>query len=309
MSTGGAASVTARTVHHRDYPVDELLAVKGTTTVAMCVPARNEEATIGATVEALVALRRTGLVDEVVVVDDGSSDATADISRAAGATVRPTGSVAGPGTGKGEALWTSLHATSADVVAWCDADISDFDERFVTGLVGPLLTDDDVDFVKAFYERSVDGHVGGGRVTELLARPLITLLHPALLAFHQPLGGEFAGRRDLLESLPFVTGYGVDLALLIDVVDAVGLERTVQVDLGTRTHRHRSLTSLRPTAVEVLHAGLRRAGVDVPPEVTCTDAELRLAERPPIRRDRSRLVRNGHSAGDPASGGGGDTAR
>lgn len=286
MTAGGVAPVATRDVHHRDYPLDDLVAAKGTTTVAVCVPARDEATTIGETVRSLAAVRRAGLVDEIVVVDDGSTDATAAIAAEAGARVRPTGSVAGPGTGKGEALWTSLHATTADIVVWCDADISDFDDRFVTGLVGPLLTDDGVDFVKGYYERSADGHVGGGRVTELLARPLITLLHPALMAFNQPLGGEFAGRRDLLETLPFVTGYGVDLALLIDVVDAVGLGRVAQVDLGTRTHRHRPLDSLRPTAIEVLHAGLRRAGVDVPPEVTCVDAELRLAERPPIRRLR-----------------------
>ena len=252
---------------------------KGEHRVSVCIPAHDEEPTVGAVVEAIVRglVDRHGLVDEVLVVDDGSTDGTAAVAAAAGARVVPTEER----RGKGEALWTSLRASSGDVVCWVDADIRGFDAHFVSGLVGPLLVDPDVDFVKGRYERD------GGRVTELLARPVIATLFPHLACFDQPLAGEYAGRRRLLERLPFAAGYGVDLALLVDVAAEVGVDRMAEVDLGVRVHRNRPLEELTPAAVSVLQAALRRADVEVPErtvlrrpgaEPTVIDA----AERPPL---------------------------
>lgn len=241
--------------------VDRLMAAKAGRKTSVCLPARDEAATVGAIVTSIVEelVERRQLVDELVVVDDGSSDRTAAIAAAAGATVLLASEVlpeVGPGTGKGEALWKSLAATSGDVVAWCDADIVDFDVRFVTGLLGPLLLRPEIGFVKGSYQRE------GGRITELVARPLIALLLPQLARFTQPLSGEYAGRRDVLERLSFTQGYGVDLGLLADAVDLLGQSGVEQVDLGERTHRNRPLDELSPAALAVLHEGLRRAGVD-----------------------------------------------
>lgn len=250
-----------------DLDVGALVAAKAGRSTSLCLPARDEAGTIGPIVEAVVSelVERHHLVDEVLVVDDRSSDATAAVAAAAGARVVAADAVLselGPGTGKGEALWKSLAASSGDLVAWCDADIVDFDVRFVSGLLGPLLLDRHVGFVKGCYERPVEGVPGeGGRVTELVARPLIALLLPDLAGFAQPLSGEYAGRRDVLERLPFTQGYGVDLGLLADAVAALGPGGVAQVDLGVRTHRNRPLGDLGPTALAVLHEGLDRAGV------------------------------------------------
>jgi glucosyl-3-phosphoglycerate synthase len=173
---------------------------------------------------------------------------------------------------------------------WCDADITDFGPRFVVGLLGPLLLHPDVDFVKGFYDRPVgEGGAagGGGRVTELVARPAIALLHPRLSSIVQPLGGEYAGRRALLEQLPFVQGYGVDLGLLIDIADLEGPGAIAQVDLGTRHHRNRSLEQLGPQALEVLQTALRRARPELGGEATLVrpgldPVEVAVGERPPL---------------------------
>lgn len=244
-----------------DLDVGDLVAAKGSRRTSVCLPARDEAATVGPIVAAIIEelVERRPLVDEVVVIDDRSSDDTAAVAAAAGARVVAADEVlpeVGPGTGKGEALWKSLAATTGDLVAWCDADIVDFDVRFVTGLLGPLLLHRDLGFVKGSYERE------GGRITELVARPLIALLLPELARFAQPLSGEYAGRRDVLERLPFTQGYGVDLGLLADVVAALGQGGVAQVDLGVRTHRNRPLDDLGPAALAVLHEGLRRAGVN-----------------------------------------------
>ena len=284
-----------RTFHSRDFPVERLVHAKAERFVSVCIPARDEEATIGPIVGAVCAelMDGAGLVDEVLVLDDGSHDATATVAADAGATVLAVADVlpgCGPGSGKGEALWKALGATKGDLLAFCDADLRDFDPAFVVGVLGPLLTDDSVAFVKGAYHRPLAGVVGeGGRVTELVARPLLALLFPHLGTVAQPLAGEFAGRRHVLERIPFVQGYGVDLALLIDIAARCGVEAVAQVDLGVRTHRNRSLQELGPQAVAVLATALRRAGVPIADDgVTvlrrpgADPVLVEIGERPPI---------------------------
>ena len=252
--------------HYRDFPLHRLVDVKGDQTVSVCIPAHDEGDTVGTVVSKVRRhlVDRLGLVDEVLVVNDHSSDDTAKVAAAAGARVidaaEVLADVAG-GSGKGEALWRSLYVAKGDIVVWVDADITDFGSRFIVGLVGPLLTDPRISYVKGYYERPTNGGVGGGRTTELVARPLLATLFPHLSTIVQPLSGEFAGRRSLLERLPFVRGYGVDIGLLIDAAEDVGPAGIVQVDLGTRVHRNRSLEELGPQALTVLQTVLDRAGV------------------------------------------------
>jgi len=256
-----------RHFHHGEFRADELVVRKGSTTISVCVPAKNEAATIGGIVASIrmPLMENHRLVDEIVVVDDRSSDATAAIAAAAGAkvvsTMEPMGDLV-PGTGKGEALWRGLAASRGDLVVFCDADITDFDTRFILGLVGPLLTDPTVSFVKGFYERP-DTHAPGtgGRTTELVARPIISLLFPSLTGILQPLSGEYAARRPVLESVPFVQGYGVDLGLLVDVQERWGATAIAQVDLVSRHHRNRSLDELSPQALSIMQTAFARAGL------------------------------------------------
>lgn len=246
-----------------------LVRAKAGTVISVCLPARNEEATIGPIV---ASVRRhlvedVRLVDEVVVMDDRSTDATAEVARAAGAVVLPVDEIlpdVAPGSGKGNALWLSLYACEGDIICWLDADLRNFGPHFVTRLVAPMLMDPAIGYVKAYYDRPLHGDaVGGGRVTELLARPLLSALFPHLTRFVQPLAGEYAGRRALLEAVPFVEGYGVEIGLLIDLVANYGLDAMAQVDLDVREHRNRPLEELGPQAMAVLVTGLRRAGVPV----------------------------------------------
>ena len=268
-------------------------------TVSVCLPARDEAPTIAQIVRSIGVLVRAGLVDEIVVCDDGSTDDTAALAAAAGARVIEPGSIDGHrGTGKGEALWTSLVASTGDLVCWVDADIRDFDVSFITRLLEPLI-DDTADFVKGYYVRPFgDAPTGGGRVTELVARPLLSLLLPDLAGIVQPLSGEYAGRREVLEAVPFVQGWGVDIALLVDVARLVGADRVAQADLGIRRHKHRPLDELAPQAMAVLMAVLDRTGsADVPMEATLrrhaddhspVEVPVSLAARPPAS-----LVRRG----------------
>jgi glucosyl-3-phosphoglycerate synthase len=236
-------------------------------TVSVCLPARDEEGTIGGIVNAIRADLggAGGLVDEIVVVDDGSQDGTAAAAREAGARVVSETAIlaeTAPGSGKGNVLWKSLHECRGDLLCWIDADLRNFSAEYVTRLLEPLMTNPDVLFVKAYYHRSYEGApTGGGRVTELVARPLLSLLFPKLADIVQPLGGEYAGRRRALEVLPFVEGWGVELGLLIDMVDRFGRGAVEQVDLGVREHRNRPVADLAPQALAVLATGLRRAGL------------------------------------------------
>lgn len=256
-------------VHHSAFDPTALAAEKRSRglRLSVCLPARDEEATVGA----IVATVRTelvdavGLVDEVVVIDDGSIDDTAAVALAAGARVERSAEVLpefGPSRGKGDALWRSLHVAEGDLVCWLDADLLDFRAHFVTGLTGPLLVDPAVGFVKAHYDRPAEGDSGGGRVTELMARPVISKLFPKLAPIVQPLGGEYAGRREVLERLPFAMGWGVEVGLLVEVVERFGARAVAQVDLDVRHHRSRSLAELGPQAMAILATALRKAGFD-----------------------------------------------
>lgn len=250
---------------HTDFRAADVAARKGDRTVAVCLPARDEERTVGTIVE---VLRRdlqedVALVDELVVVDDHSEDGTARVASDAGATVveARTTLPSVTGAGKGAALWRSLHETTSELVVWVDADITEFSSHFATALIGTLVENPGVSFVKGAYDRPLVEGEGGGRVTELVARPALAMLFPALTVVAQPLAGEYGGRRELLEQLAFVQGYGVDIALLIDAHAAVGMEGLAEVDLGVRRHRNRTIGQLGPQAAEVLRATLVRAGV------------------------------------------------
>ncbi|GAA3096589.1 glucosyl-3-phosphoglycerate synthase [Streptomyces goshikiensis] len=263
-----------------DRPLDQLLERKRAagTTVSVVLPALDEEATVG---EIVSVIRRDlidglphPLVDELVVVDSGSTDRTAEVAAKAGARVVHRDGIlprlpALPG--KGEVLWRSLLATRGDIVCFVDADLRDFSSAFVSGIVGPLLTDPGVEFVKAMYDRPLGNAPGqGGRVTELVARPLLNLHWPQLAGFVQPLGGEYAVRRSLLERLPFPVGYGVELGLLVDALHTVGLEALAQVDVGVRLHRHQDGQALGRMAAAIYRTALVRLsrGHHVRPELT-----------------------------------------
>ncbi|MEZ5238645.1 MAG: glucosyl-3-phosphoglycerate synthase [Microthrixaceae bacterium] len=250
-----------RSFSWRDYPLERILAAKGDTTVSVAMPARNEEATVGPIVACVhEQLLAAGVVDELLVIDDGSVDSTAQVASDAGARVVRAGDLLGShrdGHGKGAVLWKSLLATSGEIVLWCDTDLVDFEHRLVSGLLGPLLCEDGVDFAKGFYRRP-DADGGGGRVTELVAKPLISLLFPELASLVQPLAGEYGGRRSLLEQLPFAAGYGVEIGLLVDIAQRFGTARMAQVDLEVRHHRNRPLAQLTPQATAIMQTALRR---------------------------------------------------
>jgi glucosyl-3-phosphoglycerate synthase len=259
-------SMRARTWHqtntyaHRRFPA-ERLAAERTVTVSVCLPARDEAGTIGPILQRLLPLRERGVIDQVVVVDN-STDGTAEIARSLGAEVHDQESLRpelGPVLGKGDAMWRSLPLLTGEVVCFLDADSEDFGPHFACGMLGPLLCEPRISFVKGFYRRPFRVGAttlpdGGGRVTELTARPLLNLFYPDLAAVAQPLAGEVAARRDLLERLPFVTGYGVDIALLLDAYGLVGLDALAQVDLEVRQNAHQPLRDLGPMAYAVLQA-------------------------------------------------------
>ncbi|MFI0512483.1 glucosyl-3-phosphoglycerate synthase [Streptomyces canus] len=251
-----------------DRPLHRIMAAKRSTgrTVSVVLPALNEEETVGDIVAVIRhdLMQQVPLVDEIVVVDSGSTDRTSEVAAEAGARVVHRDDIlpripAVPG--KGEVLWRSLLVTSGDIVCFIDADLKEFSSDFVSGIVGPLLTDPEVDLVKGMYDRPLGGAAGqGGRVTELMARPLLNMHWPQLAGFVQPLGGEYAARRSLLEQLPFPVGYGVELGMLVDALHLVGLDALAQVDIGVRKHRHQDGQALgRMSAAIYRTAQLRLA--------------------------------------------------
>jgi glucosyl-3-phosphoglycerate synthase len=263
-----------RSFHYRDFAA---LAGPGAPrrdlTASLILPARNCASTIGAILDTVNRLNdRTGLLCQVIVVDADSPDGTAGIARARGAEVYSENELMpgyGPAQGKGDAMWRSLTVARGDIVLYADADTADFREHFVYGTLGPLLHDPEVQFSKAAYRRPFTSGGqsvadGGGRVTELMAKPLLNYFYPQLAGFVQPLAGEFAARRDLLESIPYLTGYGVELGILIDVFTSAGLAGLAQVDLGSRQNRHQSLGDLARMSSTVLRAMARRAQLPEP---------------------------------------------
>jgi glucosyl-3-phosphoglycerate synthase len=316
---------TYRTGSARQWTALQLSRVRGDTTVSVVIPAFDEEATVGAIVATIREhlVERVALVDEVIVVDSRSSDRTAEVATAAGARVVSQDEVTRglPRlNGKGDALWAGLAAAAGDVIAFVDADLREFRPHFVTGLLGPLLTDPSVSFVKGFYHRPLveAGTVepdGGGRVTELMARPLFNLFWPELAGFVQPLAGEYAGRREVLERVPFVSGYGVETAMLIDLLELVGLDALAQVDLGERLHRHQDTAALGRMSAQIMLTAwsrlhrqgqvssatppatlltqFRRGGTETLPnlerEIVVSDVSVQ--ERPPLIQLRQKMRR------------------
>jgi len=264
-----------RTSRWQDWPAGRLADRKRDLglTVSVVIPARNEEATVGEVASRIAALAAdTGLVDELVVIDSDSTDKTSEAAARAGATVHRAREVAPhleAFPGKGEALWKSLLVTKGDLLVFVDADLTHWGPHFVTGLLGPLLFDQHVLLVKGFYERLYAGGDGtvtadGGRVTELVARPLLSLWWPELAGVVQPLAGEWAARRELMESLPIPVGYGIELAVLLDSAREHGIEAIAQVDLGSRGHKHQSNHDLAVMAAELLLVAERRRAVPPP---------------------------------------------
>ncbi|MFC4853176.1 glucosyl-3-phosphoglycerate synthase [Actinophytocola glycyrrhizae] len=295
-----------RTWQSPSWTVAELVAAKGSRTVSVVLPALDEEATV-ADVIASVRPLLGSLVDELVVVDSGSTDRTVEVSLAAGAkVVRRTDVLPElePVPGKGEVLWRSLAATTGDLLVFLDSDLVDPDPGFVPRLLGPLLLEPDIHLVKGFYRRPLTAEdaagSGGGRVTELMARPLLSALRPELTGVIQPLGGEYAGTRQLLESVPFASGYGVEIGLLLDAHVIAGLNGIAQVNLGVRRHRNQPLRALGLMSRQILGTALARCGllpahageltqfVQVADEWLPDTSGVVVADRPPMR---SLLVR------------------
>lgn len=307
--SGGCADpvgrVNAERVFERpDWSIDELIAAKAGRTVSVVLPALNEEQTVGAVVATIAPLLGS-LVDELIVLDSGSTDATAARARAAGARVVSREEAVPslpPVPGKGEALWRGVAASRGDLIAFVDSDLIDPDPAFVPRLLGPMLLHTDVHLVKAYYRRPLrvfkagEDPTGGGRVTELLARPVLAALRPELTAILQPLGGEYAGTREFLTTVPFAPGYGVEIGLLIDAHGRYGLDGIAQVNLAVRKHRNRNLRELGVMGRQILGTALRRCGIEDSgvgitqylveegpgDRFTAATTEVDLTDRPPV---------------------------
>jgi glucosyl-3-phosphoglycerate synthase len=282
-----------------DFPLDRLRRLKGETSIAVVIPTKECAATIGSVLERTVApAANAGLIEEIVVIDADSADGTAEVAEAAGARVVQQNEVlaeAGPALGKGDALWRSLAVTETEIVCFLDGDTENPDPHHLRGLIGPLVLDSGVMLVKGSFDRpfvrdGVEFPHEGGRVTEIMARPLLNLYEPRLAGFTQPLAGEFAGRRDLLQTLPFPAGYGVEIALLIDALRRCGLDALAECNLGVRHNRHQPLRTLGEMAYAVLAAVERRVGDSgaivgghyLRPWEDGAIAQVSILERPPL---------------------------
>lgn len=265
-------SILNRTWHHSRFAdIERLVALKEKKglKISLAFPTLNEEATIGKEILVIRTelMDRYPLLDEIVVIDSSSQDKTRTIAERYGAKVYQSKNILpsyGTYRGKGENLWKSLYVLQGDIVVWVDADIANISPKFVYALVGPLLEDDSIGYVKAFYERPIrsSGDLkpsGGGRVTEILVRPLFSLFYPELAALIQPLSGEYAGRRKLLETLPFSVGYGVELGHLLDIYHQFGIKSLAQVDLDIRIHRNQTTQALGKMSYGILNTFFNRA--------------------------------------------------
>jgi glucosyl-3-phosphoglycerate synthase len=264
--------LTRNTFHHSRFKnVKRLVGLKQNQglTISLCFPTLNEEKTVGKEIMLIrrELMERHALIDEIAVVDSGSTDRTEAVAREAGAEFYFSGDILPQYRyyrGKGENLWKSLFVLKSDIICWIDADITNIHPRFVLGLVGPLLEFPHLSYVKAFYKRPINimgelHYTGGGRVTELVVRPFFNLLFPELTGIAQPLSGEYAGRRELLEKLPFFTGYGVETGHLIDISRIFGIDVIGQCDLDVRIHRNQPIESLRSMSYRILKILLQRA--------------------------------------------------
>lgn len=258
-----------------------LVEMSGGTSAAVCIMAGRSARSIDRTLAACGTARGAGLIERVLVVGKGASPELELAAREAGAEFRDEETLlpeAGPVLGKGDAMWRALAVLDQDLIAYCDSDLADFDFHFVCGLLGPLLAEPGIDFVKATYSRplavggeSFDGE--GGRVTEVLARPLLEAYFPAAATLRQPLSGEVAARRKLLASLPYMTGYAVEAVMLVDVIERSGLQRIAEVDLGSRQNDHQPLEALGLMAREILTGLATRMDAE-PPGIAELTAEL-----------------------------------
>lgn len=284
------------------WSTEDLREAKGDRTVSVVLPALNEEATVADVVSAVTPWLGS-LVDECVVMDSGSTDNTIAVAQAAGAHVVRREDVLPefpPVPGKGEVLWRSLAATTGDILVFLDTDLIDPTPTYVPSLLGPILHDKAIHLVKGFYRRPIrientEADAGGGRVTELLARPVLAALRPELDGIIQPLGGEYAITRDFGESVPFAAGYGVEIGLLLDAHTRYGLAGLAQVNLGVRKHRNRNLRQLGVMSRQILATVLSRTNLPDTTPITLTQfhqlngewlpntVEIPITNRPPIR--------------------------
>ncbi len=261
----------SHTFHHSDFmDIRKLVELKERegVTISLGLPTFNEEDTIVSEIIIFKSelMKNFPLIDELAIIDSGSTDRTCEFAAQYGADVYKAEEYlpeVGFHKGKGENLWKSLYLLKGDIIIWIDADITNIHPKFAYGLVGPLLTDRDLGFVKAFYERPlrVDGTlhpVGGGRVSALMIRPLFNTFFPELAGFIQPLSGEYAGRREMLEKIPFRIGYGVETGILIDIYQKFGLNCMAQVDLDRRIHRNQRLPALSKMSFAILQTFIDR---------------------------------------------------
>lgn len=302
-----------RTYHHSDFAdIERLVEAKRSQgrKISVCLPTLNVAPTLGRILEVFRGelVEKHGLIDQLCIIDSRSTDGTLDIAAREGARVFFDDEILPgmpPAGGKGEALWKSIYAMDGDIIVWVDSDIENIHPRFVYGLVGPLLADPSIGYVKAFYERPIKqgGELrpsGGGRVTELTVRPMLNLFYPELSGLVQPLSGEYAGRRDVLESVPFFTGYGVESGLLIDIARTYGMDALAQVDVEVRVHDNQTIDSLSKMSFGIMQAIFKRLQDDgkidikVPPRTAYNTitrggggyaldpVEVTVVERPPM---------------------------
>lgn len=256
-----------RTFNYRDYDdINRLIELKEEQgcTISLCLPTLNEVKTVPHILSNIqtALVDKYPLLDEIALIDSRSTDGTVEEAQRLGVTAFFDDEILpsqGPGKGKGEALWKSLFVLKGDIIIWIDSDIKNIHPRFVYGLLGPLLDNSDISFIKGFYQRPITfkkaiKETGGGRVTEILTRPFLNMFYPELTGFIQPLAGEYGGRREVLESVPFFTGYGVEIGLLIDIWKQLGLERMAQSDLDKRVHHNQSLGALGKMSFGIMQA-------------------------------------------------------